>query len=190
MTDHTSRLAEAFAYAAHLHRDQRRKGTDIPYITHVMAVSALVGEHGRSEDQMIAALLHDAVEDQGGRETLAAIRCRFGEHVAELVWACTDTYTEPKPPWRKRKEAYLAHIETAPAEARLISAADKLHNARAIRADYRVHGEALWQRFNSSRDQVLWYYRALADAFLRLDASELAGELDRVVGELESSCKR
>jgi GTP pyrophosphokinase len=189
MTILSDRYAEAFAYALELHRNQRRKETEIPYVAHLMAVSGLVLEHGGTETEAIAALLHDAVEDQGGPPTLAQIQSRFGESVAAIVNGCSDTDATPKPPWRKRKEDYIAHVRRAPASVRLVSAADKLHNARAILADYRVHGESLWSRFKGGKDGTLWNYRALIDAYrsaaLEGAHERLVAELDRVVCELE-----
>ena len=135
------RYAEAFAYASALHARQVRKGTNVPYLSHLMSVSALVLEDGGDEDEAIAGLLHDAVEDQGGRPTLEEIERRFGEKVARIVLACSDSETEPKPPWRERKERYVAHIRHAEADVRRVSSADKLHNARSILADYRVIGD-------------------------------------------------
>ena len=180
------RFEDALQYAARLHARQRRKGTNIPYVTHLLAVAAIVGEHGGTEEQVIAALLHDAVEDQGGAARLREIRERFGDAVAGLVAECSDTDRVPKPPWRARKEAYVGHIATASPGARLISAADKLHNARAILADYRRHGDAVWGRFNNrGRDDTLWYYRALVEAFAAAGANPVVEELGRVVGEIE-----
>jgi (p)ppGpp synthase/HD superfamily hydrolase len=134
----TTRFDDAFRYAHALHQHQLRKGTTIPYITHLMAVAALVVEHGGDEDQAIAGLLHDAAEDQGGAATLAQIRARFGDAVADIVADCTDAWTEPKPPWRARKEAYLRELPSKPPASLLVSLADKTHNAEAIRFDYRV----------------------------------------------------
>ena len=133
----------ALVYAARLHRDQTRKGSGIPYVNHLLAVAAIVGENGGTEEEVVAALLHDAPEDHGGRARLEEIRERFGDEVAEIVAGCTDTYEDPKPAWRPRKEAYVAHVRTAPASVRLVSAADKLHNARSILADLRVSGNEL-----------------------------------------------
>jgi (p)ppGpp synthase/HD superfamily hydrolase len=185
----SDRYAEAFAYALELHRNQPRKETEIPYVAHLMAVSGLVLEHGGSEIEAIAALLHDAVEDQGGPPTLAEIQRRFGDEVARIVEGCSDTDATLKPAWRKRKEDYVAHVRRAPASVRLVSAADKLHNARAILADYRVHGESLWARFRGGKEGTLWYYRALADtyrsALVEGDHGRLVAELDRVVSKLE-----
>jgi (p)ppGpp synthase/HD superfamily hydrolase len=148
----TPRYDEAFRYAHELHRAQTRKGTSIPYISHLMIVSALVIENGRSEAQAIGGLLHDAAEDQGGTETLEEIRTRFGDPVAEIVSDCTDSWDEPKPDWRPRKEAYLAKLPTKSPRSLLVSLADKTHNAEAILFDYRVLGDALWDRFNSGAE--------------------------------------
>ena len=179
------RFDDALAYASQLHRDQLRKGTNIPYVSHLLAVTAIVLEHGGTEDEAIAALLHDAVEDQGGSETREAIRERFGDNVVAIVDGCTDADTIPKPPWDERKKAYVAHVVEAPRSVRLVSTADKLHNARAILADYRVIGEPLWDRFNGGRNGTLWYYRALANAFRAVESNPLTKELDRTVAKLE-----
>jgi len=177
---------EALAFAHGLHRRQGRKGSDTPYIAHLLAVCSIVLENGGSEAAAIAALLHDAVEDQGGLETLAAIRDRFGEEVAEIVAGCSDCLGHPKPPWRERKEAYLAHLATASPEVRLVSCADKVHNARSVVRDYKALGEALWPRFKGGgRDGSLWYYRAGTDEFLRGGPLPLANELDALVTEME-----
>jgi (p)ppGpp synthase/HD superfamily hydrolase len=179
------RFEEALVYATRLHAGQVRKGTAIPYVAHLLAVTAIVLENGGGEDEAIAALLHDAVEDQGGAATREEIRRRFGETVVAIVDGCTDAETVPKPPWRERKEAYVAHVGHASPSIRLVSAADKLHNARAILADYRQHGEALWSRFRGGRDGTLWYYRALVEAFRAAGSTPLIDELDRTVRELE-----
>ena len=182
----TERFTYALSLACQLHRHQSRKGTQIPYVAHLLAVASIALEHGASEDEAIAAVLHDAVEDQGGPPTLARIRREFGDGVADIVEGCTDTDVVPKPPWRARKEEYIAKIAYKSKATRLVSAADKLHNARAILADYRTQGEALWSRFNGGREGTLWYYRALADAFAAAERSALVDELDRVVRELEA----
>jgi len=161
----TDRFDEALAYASKLHRDQRRKGTAIPYVAHLLGVASIALENGADEEQAIAALLHDAVEDQGGAPQLAVIRARFGDRVAEIVDHCTDADTEPKPPWRARKEAYLESLTHKPVASLQVSLADKTHNAGAIVTDLAVHGDALWQRFTGGRDGSLWYYEALAQAF-------------------------
>lgn len=178
------RFADALMYAADLHRGQVRKGTDIPYLSHLLSVSALVLEHGGDADEAIAGLLHDAVEDQGGETTRREIERRFGPRVAQIVAACSDTEAIPKPPWRERKEAYIRHLYEAPPSVLLVSCADKLHNARAILNDYRQLGDDLWCRFSAEKNGVLWYYQALAAAFLVLYPGALATELDRVVTEM------
>ena len=182
---YTEKFENALVYAAGLHRDQVRKGSRVPYVTHLLAVAAIVGENGGTEDEVIAALLHDAPEDHGGVPRLDEIRARFGDAVADVVAGCTDTYEDPKPPWRRRKEDYLAHLSEASAPVRLVSAADKLHNARSVLADYRAVGEDLWDRFNGGRDGTLWYYRAVTDALARAGGGAVVEELDRVVNDLE-----
>jgi GTP pyrophosphokinase len=182
----TERFQDAFRFASTLHASQKRKGTDIPYLSHLLGVTSLVLEDGGDEDQAIAALLHDAVEDQGGLKTLEAIRQQFGHHVAEIVDGCTDTYTHPKPPWRQRKEAYLAHLQIAAPEVVRVSLADKLHNARSIYADLQRNGKSTWRRFNGGRDGTIWYYRSLVDIFETISSSPNVAELRRVIEALEA----
>ena len=179
------RFEDALVFAARLHAAQTRKGSGTPYIAHLLSVAALVLEQGGDEDLAIAALLHDAIEDQGGAATREAIRARFGDRVTAVVDGCTDADTQPKPPWRARKEAYLAHLPAAPPEVRLVSAADNLHNARAILADYRRMGEDLWPRFQGGKAGTLWYYRALVTVYRHAGSTPLVEELDRTVTELE-----
>lgn len=179
------RFEEALLYAVHAHGGQVRKGTETPYIGHLLGVCALTLELGGGEDEAVAALLHDAAEDAGGRARLEDIRARFGEDVATTVEQCTDSFETPKPPWRERKAAYVAHLEEASPAALRVGLADKIYNARSVLRDYRQVGEALWSRFNAGRDDVLWYYRALADAYLRLVPGPYADELARVVQALE-----
>ncbi|GAB4579917.1 MAG: HD domain-containing protein [Anaerolineales bacterium] len=181
----TPRFSDALTYTFLIHAEQTRKGSSIPYISHLLAVCALVMEHGGDEDQAIAALLHDAAEDQGGHTTLNDIRTRFGERVARIVEDLSDTLESPKPPWRVRKESYLAHLPHAPADTLLVSLADKVHNARTILADYHQIGAEIWRRFAQGRAGTLWYYRSLADVFLHVYPGYLASELNRIVGELE-----
>jgi GTP pyrophosphokinase len=186
MTELSSRFEQALIFAAQLHAGQYRKDTTTPYIAHLLAVASLVLEHGASEDEAIAALLHDAIEDQGHKVSLAEICGRFGETVAAIVDGCTDAKTTPKGPWRERKEAYLAHLTEATEAERLISAADKLHNARTILADYRTVGEKLWRRFNGGKEGTLWYYHALIETFQAVGSTLfLVEELERVVAEIE-----
>ncbi len=168
-TDLTERFTDAVTWATRLHQDQLRKGTDIPYVAHLLGVTSIVLEHAGTEDEAIAALLHDAVEDQGGAPTLAEIKTRFGPAVATIVDGCTDAAPPkggPKGNWKKRKQAYIDHVAAEKNRSVLIvSASDKLHNARAILGDYEDLGEDLWARFNASRDDILWYYRELVEAF-------------------------
>jgi (p)ppGpp synthase/HD superfamily hydrolase len=181
----TERFDRAFLLASELHRTQMRKSTEIPYISHLMTVSALVLENGGTEDEAIAALLHDAVEDQGGPATLERIREEFGETVADVVMQLSDTDKTPKPPWRARKEQYLAHLEVAPLSVLRVSAADKRHNARSIVKDYLLVGDDLWNRFSAPAAEQIWYYRSLADVFRRRLGGPLASELSRAVADLE-----
>ena len=179
----SEKFDEAFQFAAEVHRQQKRKGTEVPYLTHLMAVAALVGEHGGDEEQMIAALLHDAMEDQGvTREELVQ---RFGARVATIVEDCTDSTAQPKPPWRERKEGYVAHLRQAGPETRLVSVADKVHNARSILSDLRTEGPTIWKRFTAGPQEILWYYHALLEAFRSGWAHPLVDELERVVREME-----
>lgn len=182
------RFDRAFALARDLHAAQARKGTEIPYISHLMGVASLVLEDGGDEDEAIAALLHDAVEDQGGKQTLGRIRQLFGQRVAQIVDACSDTDVTPKPPWRERKEAYIAHLrDPALSEGAIrVSLADKLHNARAILFDLRV-GHDVFARFKAGREDQTWYYDALATAFAEVSASPMVQELRRVVDDLSDA---
>jgi GTP pyrophosphokinase len=180
-----SRFEEALIFASQLHAGQTRKATNTPYLAHLLSVTALVLEADGDEDMAIAALLHDAVEDQGGLETLAEIRHRFGSRVAEIVDSCTDAYTNPKPPWRQRKEDYLIHLQEAQPDAQLVSLADKLHNARCILRDLRQQGDSVWEKFNGGKSGTLWYYRSLVSAFKEMEGSFLVDELERTVTEIE-----
>ena len=186
LTEHFDRAVQ---YANRIHADQTRKGTDVPYMTHLLGVASLVLENGaQSEEEVIGALLHDAAEDQGGRPRLEDIREQFGEQVAHIVDACTDSYESPKPPWRERKEAYVTHvrelIERGGDEPALrVSLADKLHNTRAIVADVRESGDAVFERFNGKKDGTIWYYAALVEAF-RGFPNRMVGDLEREVTEL------
>jgi len=186
LTEHFDRAVQ---YANRIHADQTRKGTDVPYMTHLLGVASLVLENGaQSEEEVIGALLHDAAEDQGGRPRLEDIREQFGEQVAHIVDACTDSYESPKPPWRERKEAYVTHVRElvereGEAPALRVSLADKLYNTRAILADVRESGDALFERFNGKKDGTIWYYAVLVDAF-RGFPNRMVGELEREVIEL------
>lgn len=181
---------EALIYAAEKHHRQTRKGGHIPYLGHLLSVAGLVIEADGTESQAIAGLLHDAAEDQGGLETLAEIRRRFGADVEQIVAECSDTFADPKPPWRERKTRYIEHLENAAQETILVSLADKLDNARAILRDYRVSGPQLWQRFSvKDPDEHLWYYRSLLGVYERKIDSWLVDELRRTVDTLEELVK-
>ena len=181
----SSRYEAALVMATQLHASQKRKGTSIPYVSHLLAVSSLVLEHGGNENQAIAALLHDALEDQGGLSTLDKIRDGFGDVVADIVDHCTDAYEDPKPEWRIRKEQFVASIAEKPLDATHVSCADKLHNARAILNDLRSLGDELWGRFTDGKEGTLWYYQSPADAFDDTLGNSLSAELKRTVTEIK-----
>jgi len=184
-------FVRAFAFAAQLHAGQTRKGSDIPYIAHLIAVAGLVLDYGGGRDEAIAALLHDSIEDQGvhypgGVAALReAISGDFGARVLAIVEGCTDAETMPKPPWADRKKQYVAHIRRASDDVRLVSCSDKLHNARAIVADLRVIGTAVFERFTGQRKGTLWYYDALVTAFSDAGPRDLAAELSRTVAVMK-----
>jgi GTP pyrophosphokinase len=181
----SDRFVEAFQYAFELHVSQTRKGTRVPYMAHLLGVAALVLEDGGTEDEGIAALLHDAVEDQGGMKTLEEIRRRFGDQVADIVTGCTDAFTNPKPPWKQRKDAYLKHLAEAGPQVRRVSLADKLHNSRSIVMDLRHEGPQTLKRFNGGREGTLWYYRELVKVFQLIETSPMVAELGRMVYLIE-----
>ena len=190
---YSTRFDDALMFASELHRRQVRKGTNTPYITHLLAVASLVGEHTDEEGAVIAALLHDAVEDQGGASTRKIIAERFGERVVELVDACTDTDVTPKPPWKGRKEAYIAHLRdpATPTAACLISAADKLHNSRCMIADLHRFGRESLKKFNASPADLCWYYKSVAAVLEeRLPNHPLVEELERTVATLSEMIER
>jgi (p)ppGpp synthase/HD superfamily hydrolase len=189
----TERLTLAVDYARHLHIE-RRKGTGIPYMAHLFGVASLVmGEAGLSgavvtEDMVIAALLHDAVEDHGGALRLKDIRINFGDEVARMVEGLSDTLAEDpnnKEPWEERKRVYIERVRNEPADVRLISAADKLYNARSILEDYREIGAEIWKRFQRPRDLQIWYLESLLEVFKASGKMRIVGELERVVAELK-----
>lgn len=190
------RFDAALAFASERHRTQVRKGSGIPYVSHLLAVAALALEHGADEDEAIAALLHDFIEDQaedgpeGYARALGELETHFGARVAEIVAGCTDGHGRVKAPWRERKEQYLAHLRSASASVWLVSMCDKLHNARCIVADLRcVQGE-VWSRFKAGRDGVLWYYRSLVDVYRERGESPLLAELARTVDEMHTLAAR
>lgn len=182
------RFIEALEMAARLHRQQNRKGTSVPYLAHLLGVCSLVLEHGGGEDEAIAALLHDAVEDQGGQATYDAIKRAFGESVARLVAACTDSWSTPKRPWKQRKLDVLARLPHESDGALLVAAADKLYNLHSVLVAYREVGELVWGRFSRGKDEQLWYYRTVVEALRdtgRVPAP-LITELEHDMATLES----
>ena len=182
----SKKFDEALVYASRVHGNQMRKKTGIPYVAHILGVTAIALEYGADETEAIGALLHDAVEDGGGAERLRDIREKFGDEVARIVDGCTDTDQTPKPPWLERKQAYIEHLKDSDRSTRLVSASDKLHNTRAILAELRRNGLEVFERFSGKKDGTLWYYRALVGAFRQHgDHADLIDELDRVVSEIE-----
>jgi len=186
---YSHRVRDAMALAFDLHASQTRKGSTVPYITHPLAVAAIVGECGGDEDQFIAALLHDAVEDQGGGPVLDQIRDRFGARVADFVSACSDTDVSPKPPWKERKTAHIAHVAAADPAVKLILTADKYHNLLTIIGGLRTHGAALWDRFKGGRDGTLWYYDEMVRALSRNWDHPLLRELRDMFGRLQATLR-
>jgi (p)ppGpp synthase/HD superfamily hydrolase len=189
----TDRFDRALLYATHVHGGQVRKGTSTPYVAHLLAVAATVLEYGGDEDLAIAALLHDSVEDQGGKARLEDVRNRFGKRVARIVEGCSDSLAdtaggERKARWQDRKEAYLVHLRGGDDDLLRVSLADKVHNARAILRDLRKPdvGKAIWSRFSQPKERTLWYYRSLADTFCEKLPSQLSNELREIVDVLEA----
>jgi (p)ppGpp synthase/HD superfamily hydrolase len=184
---YSEHFQDALIFAAKLHQAQVRKGTSIPYISHLLSVCALVIENGGKEDQAIAALLHDAAEDQGGESVLVEIQKRYGDAVANIVADCTDAWTEPKPPWRQRKEAYLASLPAKPPVSLLVSLADKVHNVSAILNDHQALGDQLWTRFNGGHEGTIWYYQSLSDVFNAKLPSPLTRRFSDLVTQLSAT---
>ena len=184
-TASSPKFQEAMVYAAQAHAGQLRKGTEIPYLSHLLAVTSIALDNGATDDEAIAALLHDTVEDAGGKPRLADIKAKFGTAVADIVADCSDADTIPKPPWRERKLAAVAHVNEAPVPVKFVKAADSLHNARSVLADYRAIGDALWTRFKGGKEGMLWYLRAMFTAFTEPRLRSLAKDLDATVTELE-----
>jgi (p)ppGpp synthase/HD superfamily hydrolase len=184
----TSRFEDALIYAVRLHSQQMRKGGAVPYISHLLGVASIVLEYGGNEDEAMGALLHDAVEDQGGIPRLEEIRSLFGENVADIVAGCTDSLTHQQSPWRERKEHYLAHLPYSKSSVRIVSCADKIQNGRAILKDLRLDGDEIWSRFRGGKEGTFWYYHSLSEIFCSLGPKEMAMELCRIVDELEELC--
>jgi len=179
-----ARFDTALVFAAAHHREQTRKGSETPYVGHLLGVASIAIEYGASEDEAIGALLHDVIEDQGVKK--AELEKLFGAAVADIVDGCSDTDVVPKPPWKERKERYIAHVASASPSVRFVSMCDKLHNARTILADLRAIGDGVWSRFKGGKDGSLWYYRALVEAYRTSDTDKqlLLDELDRTVSEI------
>ncbi len=189
---YTDRFLRALDTAARLHATQVRKGSGVPYISHLLGTCSIVLDYGGDEDEAIAALLHDTIEDVEPTETARAAVASFGPRVLAIVEGCTEHRPVPKPPWRERKERYIEHLATADSSVLLVAGADKLHNARSLVADLRHSGPSVWDRFNAGRDDTLWYYRAVIEA-MRGNPAQPAGlvdELERVVTELASFAAR
>jgi (p)ppGpp synthase/HD superfamily hydrolase len=178
----STRFDEALVLASTLHRAQARKASGVPYVAHLLGVASLVLEEGGSEDMAIAALLHDAAEDQGGELVLAEISTVFGDEVARWVRQASDSFIQPKPEWEERKRHHLAQIPSADREARIIMLADKVYNARSILADHARVGSEIWNRFNVPRERTMWYYGMLLQVFER--------ELSPVLYDTLSECVR
>ncbi len=180
------RIERALIFAASKHAGQTRKGSEVPYITHPVAVALLVHEHGGTENQVVAALLHDTVEDCGGLPVLEEIRERFGEAVADMVRAMTDSLDRERESWRERKQRALDTFTTVGASVRLVAVCDKLHNVRSILADYERIGAQIWERFRGGKEGSLWYYRSLLDALHSDGAPAPFTDLERAVVRLEA----
>jgi GTP pyrophosphokinase len=181
----TTRFDEAFAYAHAAHQAQLRKNTPVPYLAHLMGVASIVLDDEGTEHEAIAAVLHDAAEDAGGRERLEDIRARFGEAVATIVEDCTDSWTQPKEPWAERKKKYVEHARSLGPSSLRVSAADKVHNAYAILRDLRNVGDAVWEHFSAEPDDILAYYQGLVRAYREAGGGRLVDELERIVRGIE-----
>ncbi|MBW4565950.1 MAG: HD domain-containing protein [Mojavia pulchra JT2-VF2] len=180
----TVKFEEALVYATRLHVNQTRKISGVPYVAHLLSVAALVLEAGGTEEEAIAALLHDAIEDQGGTSTREEIRQRFGEAVVAIVDGCTECDTYPKPPWLERKNRYLENLRHASPSVRLVSLADKLHNARSLLADFRQHGSNIWQQFKTGKEGTLWFYQQLQQVYSATGCDFMTQEFSRVIQQL------
>lgn len=183
------RFEEAFLLANRLHAEQKRKISGAPYMSHLLSVAALVLQDGGGEDEAIAALLHDAAEDQGGEETLALIKEKFGEKIAQIVEDCSDTFEIPKPPWKDRKEAHIARIKKVPPPSIRVILADKLHNARALLRELRAQGDGVWDSFTGNKEGTLWYYRTLHNTLGEPNQGYLWTEFGRVLEQIEQLAK-
>jgi (p)ppGpp synthase/HD superfamily hydrolase len=185
MTKLTDKFESALIYATRLHARQIRKISGVPYIAHLLSVAALVLEAGGTEEEAIAALLHDSIEDQGGKSTREEVRRLFGETVVAIVDGCTECDTEPKPPWEERKQRYLTNLRHASPSVRRVSLADKLHNAHSLLTDYHLKGSSIWSEFKAGREGTLWFYRELQQIYTETGSDWMTEEFTRVVQELE-----
>ena len=180
----TARFEAALIYATRLHADQKRKISGVPYIAHLLSVAALVLEAGGTEEEAIAALLHDSIEDQGGKAIREEIRQSFGDTVVAIIDGCTEWDTPPKPPWQERKNRYLENLRHASVSVRRVSLADKLHNARSLIADWQQSGDSIWTDFKAGREGTLWFYRSLVEVYRQTGSDWMTEELERVVSQL------
>ncbi|BAY09177.1 HD domain-containing protein [Calothrix sp. NIES-2098] len=181
----TGKFEQALVYATRLHANQTRKISDIPYIAHLLSVAALVLEAGGTEEEAIAALLHDSIEDQGGKAIREEIRQSFGDAVVAIIDGCTESDTLPKPPWQERKNRYLENLRHSSVSVRRVSLADKLHNARSLLADWRQYGDSIWTHFKTGREGTLWFYQSLVQVYRQTGSDWMTEELERVVGQLQ-----
>lgn len=186
MTLLSSRFSDALTFATDLHKNQTRKISGIPYITHLLGVASLILEYGGGEDEAIAGLLHDAIEDQGGMKAKAEIIKRFGENVASIVEGCSEPYLKPKPPWKERKKRYLNQMATASDSVRLVATADKINNIRSLIKDYKILGENIWQYFHGKKEGTLWYYDSLVKEFSKNEITPIVELLVQVHQELNN----
>jgi len=188
----SARFADALKFAFEVHREDTRKESTVPYVAHLLEVTGVVLSYGGNEDEAIAALLHDSVEDHPDRVSFEELGERFGGEVAKIVKSCSDASVMPKPCWRERKEKYIEHLGAADESVVMVSAADKLSNARAVLKDYRDVGEQVWCRFNAGKSDQLWYYRSVTAALVLRAiggrAQALVDELERAVHELVAMC--
>ncbi len=188
----TDKFETALVYATRLHATQTRKASGIPYISHLLSVAALILEAGGTEEEAIAGLLHDAVEDQGGSETREEIRQLFGDEIVTIIDGCTESDTYPKPPWEERKQQYLENLRSSSLSVRRVSLADKLHNARSLLSDWQQFGDVIWTRFNSGKEKTLWFYQTLVEVYQKTGSDWMTEEFTRVVSQLSvgsQSCK-
>lgn len=185
----SDKLSKAFDMAASLHQGQIRKGSGEPYLSHVMGVASLVIRYGGNVNETAGALLHDAAEDCGGEATLSLIRKEINPEVEAIVRGCSDCLEVPKPPWRKRKEIFINSLYSASPSILLVSNCDKIYNLGTILDDYSIHGEKLWGRFTGKKEGTLWYYRTLAEFYMKQVGSDPAVKLNRILQNLEKKLK-